>query len=797
MSLSIQPPAGSAAERSRAYGFPYPVAYDIQLDFMDALFRAIENGKVGVFESPTGTGKSLSLLCGALTWLAANRERAAIGTLEADDEPDWVVAHAQAQSRATLDAERESLEQRLAEARAQRPAKRPRTREGDDDDDDDAQFLIGDPGPSSAHGIALSAQVRAAMSAFDAALNQDTAPPPETRPKVYFTSRTHSQLAQLIGELKKTPYSAGSSAVRTVNLASRRHTCLNATVQRLGAESGIEAMNERCIEMAEGRRPRCEFMPPADSAFDSFRDHALAHVCDIEELVSLGKRLHICPYFGARHAVREAQVVLAPYNMLLQKDARESLQLSLDESVVVIDEAHNLIDTVLSTYSPTLTAQQIASASDATKTYLARFSMQLRGTNEEHLRTLRTLLDALGAYCEHVSEDVVVTPSQFVAQLGGTLDQINFARIEAWLKETRIARKISGYAERQWMRAHPGVPPKTQGNRAMQAIEAFLIALADRSTNGRIVVSGRGDKVVIKYLLLDPADAFAPLLDAARAIIFAGGTMEPVSEFRDALLSDAGRFASFACGHIVPQENILAVAVERGPRGTLLEFGFEAWKNTNMLDELANAVSNYCNIIPHGTVVFFPSYASLGATLDRWRQSGALERISKRKQLFYEPRHAHQVEQVLTAYGAAVASPGATRGAILFAVVGGKLSEGINFSDDLARCVMMVGLPFPNIKSRELTERLAFVRQKHAQDRRDIGQELYVNMCMRAVNQSIGRAIRHARDHAVFILLDRRYARPDIRARLPAWIRSRVAVHTKFGTTIGAVAAFFRQKKNN
>ncbi|WFD35322.1 RNA helicase [Malassezia cuniculi] len=795
MSLGIEPPpaAGTPAERSKAYGFPYHAAYDIQLEFMDALFRAIEDKKFGVFESPTGTGKSLSLICGALTWLKTNRERYTVGTLEADDEPDWVVAHAQAKQRAALAAERDEIAERLAQVR---PQKRAKAEHDDAQDDDESEFLIREPGSYGAD-IALSAEVRAAMDAFDATCNRHSAvDAPETRPKVFVASRTHSQLAQLVSELKKTPFSR-DTPVRSISLASRRHTCINPTVQRIAAESGTEAMNERCVEMADGRRPRCEFMPQAETPFDSFRDHALSSVCDIEELVTLGRGLHVCPYFGARHSVREAEVVVAPYNMLLHKDTRDSMQLSLDENVVIIDEAHNLIDTVLAAYSPALSAAQIASASDSTAAYLNRFSMQLKGTNEEHLRTLRILLDALGAYCRGIKEDAVVTPSKFVSDLGGTADQINFARLELWLKETRIARKISGYAERLWMKANPGKSPKTHGNRAMHAVNAFLLALADRSANGRIVITGKGDDAVLKYLLLDPADAFAPLVENARSVILAGGTMEPMSEFRDILLQDKERYVSFSCGHIVPQDNILATVVEQGPRGIQFEFGYEAWRNTQLLDELSNAVSNYCNIIPHGVVVFFPSYASMGTTLDRWKQNGALERIAKRKQIFSEPKHTHQVDKVLTAYGAAVASPSPSspRGAILFAVVGGKLSEGINFSDDLARCVMMIGMPFPNIKSRELAERLEFVRSKSSS--KNASHELYVNMCMRAVNQSIGRAIRHANDHAVFLLLDRRYGRPDIRARLPTWIRGRVEEHAKFGSSIGAIAGFFRHKKNN
>ena len=42
-------------------------------------------------------------------------------------------------------------------------------------------------------------------------------------------------------------------------------------------------------------------------------------------------------------------------------------------------------------------------------------------------------------------------------------------------------------------------------------------------------------------------------------------------------------------------------------------------------------------------------------------------------------------------------------------VAGGKMSEGINFSDDLGRCVVVVGLPYPNARSPELVEKMNFL----------------------------------------------------------------------------------------
>ena len=51
------------------------------------------------------------------------------------------------------------------------------------------------------------------------------------------------------------------------------------------------------------------------------------------------------------------------------------------------------------------------------------------------------------------------------------------------------------------------------------------------------------------------------------------------------------------------------------------------------------------------------------------------------------------------------------------------------------------------------------------------GRDFYENACMRAVNQCIGRAIRHKNDYAAILLIDSRFATDRIEKKLPGWIR--------------------------
>lgn len=163
-------------------------------------------------------------------------------------------------------------------------------------------------------------------------------------------------------------------------------------------------------------------------------------------------------------------------------------------------------------------------------------------------------------------------------------------------------------------------------------------------------------------------------------------------------------------------------------------------------------ILNIATVVPFGLVVFFPSYAFLDQARLVWQTGGTIEkRLGVRKKVFFEPREGSDIEAMLREYAEAArridassthavvgASFRALNGAILFAVVGGKVSEGLNFTDELARAVVVIGLPFANLGSQELQERMRFVKERAAaaagsapRSGKDAGVELYENMCMK------------------------------------------------------------------
>jgi chromosome transmission fidelity protein 1 len=72
---------------------------------------------------------------------------------------------------------------------------------------------------------------------------------------------------------------------------------------------------------------------------------------------------------------------------------------------------------------------------------------------------------------------------------------------------------------------------------------------------------------ILKYIVLNPAEYFEDLTKQCRAVILAGGTMEPVEDLLCQLMPQIPRerLHHLSCGHVVPADHLLAVILRSGP----------------------------------------------------------------------------------------------------------------------------------------------------------------------------------------------------------------------------------------
>ncbi|KAI8613865.1 helicase C-terminal domain-containing protein [Chytriomyces sp. MP71] len=823
-----EPSTVASLGQAKVRQFPFPYGnnpWQIQHAFMSSLYECIESGNVGVFESPTGTGKSLSLICGSLKWLTdANslsfeaRIQALVSAkvsaltfdLNDESEPKWVreatLARIEREAKAAVrddDERRLRRDQRIAKMRSEEDRRAERRAWGQGqpsrkivvskaEEENEADFLVDDydseDGESPLKANRKLLKKLASTSSFsDDELDEGNSQEDEEEDlqeiKIFYCSRTHSQLSQFIHELNKTEY---SETVKSVSLGSRKNLCINDAVMKL---SSVARMNDACLDLQKGKgaTTKCPYLPTEKKPFRDFSDAVHATVRDIEELSLFGKQRRVCSYYGTRASVPGAQIVTLPYNMMLQKSTRESLGIKLKGNIVIFDEAHNLIDTITSIYSVTLEMHQLRRAQAQLQAYFSKYVGRLKGKNVIYIKQTLILLTALLGQLAKLDlktddKGSFASCSDFLSELN--VDHINLFKICAYLEASKLALKVQGFHEKK--DSDVGTVG-TEGELhvpALQQFQVFIQSLLNTSLQGRIgVLSGEGEATrCFKYLLLSPTDVFKEIVDEARSVVLAGGTMEPMAEFKSQLLDfvPTEKVVFFSCGHIVPPTSILTVSVPMGASGNPLTFTYGTRTNDGMITDLGNSIAALCGVIPHGVVCFFVSYAYMDHVAARWKATGILARIERKKKVFFEPRQARAVEECLGLYVETIAEPnkgcadGKRTGSILFCVVGGKMSEGINFSDNMARAVIMVSLPYPSKNSPELVEKMRYIDSEVKVEFKlpcSNSSEYYENLCMRALNQSIGRAIRHKDDYAAIYLIDKRFSNKKVRDKLPGWIQ--------------------------
>lgn len=318
--------------------FPFE-PYEVQRAYMEKVIMCLRDSTNGILESPTGTGKTLSLLCSSLAWLLTKKQ----------------------EMRANM---QKSL-----------------------------------PNPADSKLLEAMEQIEMMKTAKGVG-NWNV-------PKIIYASRTHSQLTQAMQELKRTSY----SFMRAVVLGSRDQLCIHPDVMN---EQGNANKIQLCKLRVQTRT--CSFHSRVESRKDDpeFRNPP---IMDIEDLVKVGQKLKMCPYYGSKELVEDADIIFMPYNYLLDPSARKANKIELSNTICILDEAHNIEKICEESASAQIKSSDVAMAIEDTTHIMKSMSsgeIQDIGGDEPKDFTLDdlALLKEMLLELEKAIDDIVVEDKQ-------------------------------------------------------------------------------------------------------------------------------------------------------------------------------------------------------------------------------------------------------------------------------------------------------------------------------------------------------------------------------------------------
>uniref|UniRef100_A0A915DDK8 ATP-dependent helicase C-terminal domain-containing protein n=1 Tax=Ditylenchus dipsaci TaxID=166011 RepID=A0A915DDK8_9BILA len=266
-----------------------------------------------------------------------------------------------------------------------------------------------------------------------------------------------------------------------------------------------------------------------------------------------------------------------------------------------------------------------------------------------------------------------------------------------------------------------------------------------------------GHDITLSLWCMVPSVAFMDAFNYSRSVVLASGTLCPTETLRSELGLD------FQCQmegeQVISKERIFASVLAVGPTGKSLNATYKnIASGSEFIWELAKVVVSTCFTVPKGILCFVSSYKVMDLLMECLKTHPHLQ---QKKKLLEEPRRSNELQSVLEEYSETIKEPELVGpncdGALMVAVFRGKVSEGIDFSDDKARCVICVGIPFPNAYDDLVLQKKLF-NNEHCRSTALLGgDEWYTTQAYRALNQALGRCLRHKEDWGALLLVDERF----------------------------------------
>jgi DNA excision repair protein ERCC-2 len=482
-------------------------------------------------------------------------------------------------------------------------------------------------------------------------------------------------------------------------------------------------------------------------------------VLEPDLVFSAAAQAEVCPFEVSLDLAGRAQVVVADYNYAFDPYvalADFGPEGHLGDTVLVIDEIHNLVERGRGYLSPELSAEEAGRAAEAAGQGGAPVHDRLAYVASALAHLIVTEVDA--AMLELPPGDgaaETLLPEDRLWGLRQEFDEAFVAYLE-YQRETKSFRAEDPFVALyfDFLRFLDGL---------LVSGDAFS-RLAER----------RGSDRLLRILCKDPSPHLGRILGRTHSTIGLSATLSPPEFYRDLLGFEAARTGTVSIGNPFPRERRRLV-VDATVATTWRERAAHA-------PRLAEHLSAFADQVPGNTLVLFPSFQYLADV------AGLLSPRTKRVLVQQRSDSERDREALLQALRGAVLGD-----VLLLAVAGGVFAEGVDYPGDMLRAVAVVGpcLPVPTLDTRLL--------QAYYEERFERGFEYaFVVPGMTRVVQAAGRLIRSAEDSGVVALFDRRFLELPYRDHLPAdWVPDPDDPRAIAGDPAAAAREFFAAERRD
>jgi len=420
----------------------------------------------------------------------------------------------------------------------------------------------------------------------------------------------------------------------------------------------------------------------------------------------------VCPYYLGQEMVRWADVVVGDYNYFFDGSAILSALQMLNEwqVTVLVDEAHNLVDRARDMYSLTLDEDALR---NAIKVAPGTLKPALRRVGKA-LSDLANVDEAAYRVLEGIPDALTGALSEFIS---------NASRLLAESRDEFAADLQQFYFDAiSYTRLADVFGP-----------HSMIDVTLDEPDTTRLAIRN-----------IVPAPFLKPRFEAAHGAVIFSATLNPPEYYRDLLgLPDGAPWLDVPSPFAAEQLRV------RIASHVSTQFN----RREASLAPIVELIAAQFREQPGNYLAFFSSFDYLERTI------ALLRATHPQVPVWAQERRMDEASR--SGFLARFADQGSGIG---FAVLGGVFSEGIDLPGQrlIGAFVVTLGIPQLNPVNDEMQKRMDALFGAGY-------QYTYLYPGLRKVVQAAGRVIRHRDDRGVVVLIDPRYARPEVQALLPAW----------------------------